>query len=139
MGSTGGASWKEVLRVAESKAWPDDIDEAVAVRAGVRACVRAPSQCLCPHPQDRERVSHQHTPNKQAYAAVLPPERALSFGADGQLHFDMEGYIQARREAEAAASAAAPAPAAAAANGTDEGGKEVEGVSAALAGAAIES
>lgn len=89
MGSTGGASWNELLRVAATKEWPEGVDEAVA-----------------------------------AYAATVPPERALSFTADGQVQFDMEGYIQRRKAAET--------------DGGDGAGKEVEGVTAALAEAAIE-
>lgn len=68
---------------------------------------------------------YPHINTKQAYAAAVPPERALSFGPDGQVVFDMEGYISERKAAETVAG---------------EPGKEggVEEVTAALAGAAIE-
>ncbi len=36
MGSTGGAAWDELLRVAETKAWPEGIDDAVLVRPSAR-------------------------------------------------------------------------------------------------------
>lgn len=32
MTSTGGAAWNELLRVVETKAWPEGVDDAVAVR-----------------------------------------------------------------------------------------------------------
>lgn len=64
---------------------------------------------------------HQHM---QAYAATVPPERALSFGPDGQVNFDMERYIRERKAAEVAG----------------EPGKEdgVGEVTAALEGAVID-
>lgn len=39
MTSTGGAAWNELLRVAETKAWPQGVDDAVAVRVWICPCL----------------------------------------------------------------------------------------------------
>lgn len=79
--------------------------------------------CLL-HTLSLQRPTYSTQTHVQAYAAAVPPERALSFGPDGQVSFDMERYVRERKAAEAGG----------------EPGKEdgVGEVTAALEGAAID-
>lgn len=66
---------------------------------------------------------------RQAYAAAVPSERALKF-ADGQVAFDMEGYIRERKAAE-------QEPHQPKEDGKAGAGDVVAGITAGLAGAAM--